>query len=387
MRKVLQVVGVNILVFGGLLLGLEAVGQSVAMAWPSYSVVFLQPDRVLGWKQVPNLQWTWTGLEWYAADFSVNVTTNSLGFRDLPREMTAPAGVKRIAVLGDSFIEAVQVPLEQTATQVLERQLNADAAGSTPHRWEVLNFGISNFGIGQYFLTWQEYAQRFQPDYVAIFVAKLHMQRTIQKYAYGAFPGTEQKRLGVRPTFRLENGNLVLEPAPDYDLFVDSQKQMIEKMFEGRRSQRKRSLVVLRYARVLRDDLSNFKGRVLKLPPRQDTANDEDSPMLLPVSLKLVETLGRQVADSGGRLIVLDASRYFGDDPGTTAALSEVCTSNGFGYVPVYKDLLDAQNSGIQTRWTHDSHLSREGNVILAASLHRWILEDQRSKGVVAWQR
>ena len=37
------------------------------------------------------------------------------------------------------------------------------------------------------------------------------MLRTLRRYAAGAFRGSEDKVLSVRPSFRLENGRLVLD--------------------------------------------------------------------------------------------------------------------------------------------------------------------------------
>src|SRR5262249_31161401 len=162
---------VNFLVFLGLLLLAEAIGQGIALVRPAYDVLFLKPDRALGWRQVPDLHWTWAGWNWYAVDYSVDVKTNSAGFRDAEREYAKPGGVKRVAMLGDSFIEAVQVPFPKTAAQLLERRLNASVgreAASAP-KWEVLDFGISSFGIGQYLLTWEHHARRYAPDYVVVF--------------------------------------------------------------------------------------------------------------------------------------------------------------------------------------------------------------------------
>src|ERR1700674_1399047 len=138
----LKIIRVNLLVLVSLLLLIEATGQLIAAIHPSYDVLFLQPDDVVGWKQVPNLRWPWGGHFWYAADFSTNIETNPEGYRDIARDTSKPPGVKRLAFLGDSFIEAVQVSLPQTAVQRLERKLNAIPNPEHP-RWEVLNFGIS----------------------------------------------------------------------------------------------------------------------------------------------------------------------------------------------------------------------------------------------------
>jgi lysophospholipase L1-like esterase len=69
------------------------------------------------------------------APHAVDLRYNSLQFRDReppPRR----AGVRRVAVLGDSFTEGQGVKEEDAYPRVLERALNASGGG-----WEVLNFG------------------------------------------------------------------------------------------------------------------------------------------------------------------------------------------------------------------------------------------------------
>jgi len=381
----LKIIAVNILVFVLLVLVLEATAQTFAFTRPSYDVLFLQPDKVLGWKQVPNLQWTWAGHEWYAADFSVRIQTNPLGFRDSAREFSKSAGVRRVALLGDSFIEAAQVPFERTAGQVLQRQLNGTLGGHSdePPRWDVLNFGVSNYGIGQYFLAWREYARKFKPDYVVVFVGKLHMRRTLQKYEYGAFPGTEQRALWVRPTFKLQNGTLVLERAADFDTFVESQNMLIKTEFDGQRSRRKKRLITYGYAKLL---VADFRRQLYTWRPATPAeAGQDDDPALLAVNLKIIETLGREVADAGGRLAVVDVTRYFSDgDEAIAAALKNLSAANHFGYLPVYEDLVNARKRGVKTDWAHDGHFNEAGNTILANALYRWVAAEESGQRQLA---
>ena len=382
--KALKIVGVNIIVFLVLLLLLEATGQIIAVMRPSYDVLFMQPDEGLGWKLVPNFRFTWTGYHWYAAEFSVDVETNPLGFRDLAREFSKPQGVTRVAVLGDSFIEAVQVPLPKTAAQLLERRLNTlrDPETGLPQRWEVLNFGVSNHGIGQYLLMWEQHASRYHPDYVVLFVAKFHMRRTINKYEYRAFTATKGDKLWVRPTFRLENGSLVREPAQDFDKFVKAQEDLTKTEFAGKRIRRKETqLLTLYYARLMWDEL--------KVVRRSNQASDQVAtrPRIVPpaevamfaLNLKIIETLGLNVHSAGGRLVVVDASQYFEKDENVSGSLNELCAKHGFGYIPLYKDLLNANMNGIATRWIHDTHFTETGNMILASSLYDWIAQTLRT--------
>ena len=56
--------------------------------------------------------------------FSNVIKTNSLGFHSREYSLEKPEGVFRIAVIGDSFIEASQVPIEKTFAYLLEEKLN-----------------------------------------------------------------------------------------------------------------------------------------------------------------------------------------------------------------------------------------------------------------------
>jgi len=91
------------------------------------------------------------------------------------------------------------------------------------------------------------------------------------------------------------------------------------------------------------------------------------------VNLAVLSELGAEVRQSGGRLVVLDASAFFQDDATTTAALAALCEQRGFGYVPVSVALTEAVNKGIAVQWKTDGHFNVAGNQILADSLLRWI--------------
>ena len=113
-RRGIRVEALLALAFGTLLAValIEGVGRAYFALHPAYDVIFLEPDRWVGWKLAPNLRFTWTGTYAYAADFSVEVQANSLGFRDVERTVDPPAGTTRIALLGNSMVEALQVPTQ-----------------------------------------------------------------------------------------------------------------------------------------------------------------------------------------------------------------------------------------------------------------------------------
>src|SRR5438270_11979698 len=61
-----------------------------------------------GWLLRPNTS------GWFRKEGAAFVTINSAGLRDREHTLPKPAHTYRIAIIGDSFAEALQVPFEQT---------------------------------------------------------------------------------------------------------------------------------------------------------------------------------------------------------------------------------------------------------------------------------
>src|SRR3984957_3032518 len=80
---------------------------------------YLQADPVLGCRHIPNQLVTWR-MEGYSSD-----RLSSAGLRDVEHNIAKPAGVKRVALLGDSSTEGMQVSLSNTYAKVLEKELGA----------------------------------------------------------------------------------------------------------------------------------------------------------------------------------------------------------------------------------------------------------------------
>jgi hypothetical protein len=93
-------------------------------------------DRVLGAALRPGVSGRWT------REGSADVCANSAGMRDREHAVSKPPATSRIAVLGDSYAEALQVPTDKAFWAVLERDLSrcAPLGGRTV---EVLNFSVS----------------------------------------------------------------------------------------------------------------------------------------------------------------------------------------------------------------------------------------------------
>lgn len=99
------------------------------------------------------------------------IVINSDGFRDDEFLKHKPEDVFRIAVLGDSQEEALQVPLSDTWQKVMSRKLYEEM-GRRPEgavrRVETYNFGVSGYGTDQQWLTLSKKVWQFVPDMVIL---------------------------------------------------------------------------------------------------------------------------------------------------------------------------------------------------------------------------
>ncbi len=157
---------------------------------------FLQPDPEFGVKHIPNKLVTWR-MEGYSSE-----KINSDGLRDVEHSFQKLAGVYRIALLGDSATEGLQVCLNDTYGQALERMLNTQfrSAGVPPvprarfmrpldlsgthgvplptcasdrqapeiQHFEVINFGCSSYSTGQQLEQYRQQVLKYEPDAVVL---------------------------------------------------------------------------------------------------------------------------------------------------------------------------------------------------------------------------
>jgi hypothetical protein len=118
-------------------------------------------DRELGWK----LRAGTSGV--VSIENRQFVQVNSHGFRDRDRSYEKPPDTIRIAVLGNSWTEALQVPLEKTYVAVLEQKL-AELGCFAHKRVEVLNFGVAGYSTAQELMLLHQEVWKYHPDIVLL---------------------------------------------------------------------------------------------------------------------------------------------------------------------------------------------------------------------------
>lgn len=120
-----------------------------------------QPNRERGWALRPSAEGV------VNAESKQAVRINSLGFRDRERSYEKPDGTVRVAVLGNSWTEALQVPLGKTYPAVLEQELNSRVCFKGK-QVEVLNFGVAGYSTAQELLALQQEVWKYNPDLILL---------------------------------------------------------------------------------------------------------------------------------------------------------------------------------------------------------------------------
>lgn len=138
--------------------------QGGSEAAPVFQQLFM-PDDAIGYRLRPGQSVVFT-----TPEFSTAIATNAQGVRDAdigPK----PPGERRVVVLGDSLVLAVQVPREATFCARLEARLNAAAPAGV--RYRVINAGVQGYGPVEELLFYRRVASHFEADLVlvATFVA------------------------------------------------------------------------------------------------------------------------------------------------------------------------------------------------------------------------
>ena len=123
---------------------------------------FHTADPNLGWKLKPGVSGEWNG---EGASF---VQVNSEGLRDREHTKAKPPNTLRVAVLGDSFTEAIHVPVEQTFWSKLERKLGNCKAVKGRKNVEVINFGVQGYGTAQELMMLRKKVWDYSPDIVIL---------------------------------------------------------------------------------------------------------------------------------------------------------------------------------------------------------------------------
>jgi hypothetical protein len=157
MRKLLGTFALTIFGFG-VALGIADIGIRIANHWFPYFYCY---DQFRGWGLNADTH------GWYRREGEAYVRINHDGFRGPDYAKAKPPGVVRIAVIGDSYTQAIQVAEDKTFTAVAGREL-ADCPRLKGKRVEAMNFGVDGYGTAQELVTLQRKVWAYSPDIVVL---------------------------------------------------------------------------------------------------------------------------------------------------------------------------------------------------------------------------
>lgn len=184
--------GIAALVIFGVVAALliAEVGVRVANRWFPY---FYQYDAARGWGLRPNTS------GYYSREGASWMHINSYGFRGPNFSKRKPPNTIRIAFIGDSYTEGMQVPYKDTFSQVAARELAQCPLLHGKHV-QGMDFGVDGYGTAQELVTLRKQAWAFHPDIVVLAV----------------FLGNDIRNNSVtlegdqcRPFYLIENGKLM----------------------------------------------------------------------------------------------------------------------------------------------------------------------------------
>jgi hypothetical protein len=170
----------------------EGALRLVGFSYPN----FWKPDPVTGTVLAPGME------GWQRDEGRAYVRVSSQGLRDREHAVPKPSNIYRIAILGDSYAEAMQVELDQAFWALLPKKLEACGfAGG--RKVETVNFGVSGYGTGHELLTLRTRVWQYSPDMVLL----------------AFFPGNDVRNNSKalegekRPYFSLKDGKLFEDTA------------------------------------------------------------------------------------------------------------------------------------------------------------------------------
>ncbi|OGW72588.1 MAG: hypothetical protein A2Y02_01485 [Omnitrophica bacterium GWA2_52_12] len=129
--------------------------------WLGARASWARPDALIGWGLAPGRGYFYP----HENPSGIYFDVNRFGYRDREWTEEKPDGTFRVAVLGDSYVEALQVDHGKTFLALAEKKLS-QAAG---RKIEFMNFGRSCFTQSEELLVLTRDILKFKPDLVIVF--------------------------------------------------------------------------------------------------------------------------------------------------------------------------------------------------------------------------
>jgi len=380
----------------------------VLFAWGAGELLvrLVVPTSTVAYRFVPDvgylLQPNGT-FRWVSPDYDVEVKTNAAGFHDVEHAVAKPAGVYRVVVVGDSMVEALQVPVAEAFTRRLEARVRAWAGRPV----EVINLGVSGKGPAQYLRTLEKVGLAYRPDLVVVAV-------TLLNDFLNDVP--ELERDPAKPYYRLVDGDRLEYLPPGTDAPASRRRE--EQIRTG--TWVKTALLRSAFVRSFAERLARWRaarrarggGAAAALPVRSEWNVFRAAPRppwdeAYRVTLRILEETKRVAEAAGARVAILvippkaivedkldaalraegyDGARGLDLDPERPGrAIRQLGEAKAIPVIDLGPALrADWQSSGESASWPHDGHWSPRGHEIAARTLDDWLRQNAARLGLAA---
>lgn len=106
---------------------------------------------------------------WWTREGRGYVSINSDGMRDnRDYELNHDEDTFRVAIIGDSYVEAIQVDVKETFWRILENELNSSCLNQKVKHFEILPFGVSGHGPAQYLQSIKNRVLKYEPNLIMV---------------------------------------------------------------------------------------------------------------------------------------------------------------------------------------------------------------------------
>jgi lysophospholipase L1-like esterase len=260
------------------------------------------------------------------------IEINSLGLRDREFALEKPDGVKRILVLGDSYVFGVGVDRSHVFSTRLGELLDASAA----QRFEVINMGVSGYSTDQEYLLFRELGKALDPDFIILVVCHNDYFGNSTDFIYFKY---------YKPYFSMdERGHLKLENREVPRL---TRWQRV-KLWLGQESQLWNSM------RNRRSDIPAIQGMLnffrIAVPNRSTDRGVE-------LTASIIRRFEREARARGVPVLVMTTAGGGGvDEPDgplrrRDQALRELLTQEDIKYFDLWPALVRARQEGPEEHW------------------------------------
>lgn len=271
-------------------------------------------DPDTGWSPRPNVV-THKGMYRY----------DSHGIRTAGKEYEREPkpGVLRVAIFGDSFAHADDVPFEHSWGQHLENEL--------PHS-EVINFGLSAGGMDQAYLRWKVLGAEYSPKVVLFGFQAENINRNVN-----LLRGFYVLHTGIpfsKPRFVIDNDGkfkavnrptLPLEIIPSVMANMDDWPLAKHEWFYNPHDFRRQWWHRSRFVSLLVDRINDAEPR--DISRAASTLDPEGEPVR--VTLRLLREFRKDVEATGGRFYVVHLPKR--------TDLQRLATGRGLTYGPIWE--------------------------------------------------